>query len=276
MKKRRIAAVALLTAGLLAALLLLVHRHMAASKDPTWDRVQKSGVLRVGLDPSFPPFEADDGKGGIAGLDVDLARSLAESLGVSAKIEPIGFDSLLDALWTKRVDVVISAMPMDYTKSKDVTYSQPYFDAGQYLVIRRGETGIRSTGDLKGRSLAVEWGSEGDALARQIRTKMPEMRLVLKEDPKAALQAVVSGEADAALVDGVSARMFSGPICVLTPSVSPTPYVVVMPKHAPKLSKAVDQALEEMRRSGALQALVRKWMYPPGEDPEKGCPSLEK
>ncbi len=276
MKRRRTFLMALLVAAALAAVFLLVRRRIVASKDPTWDRVQKSGVLRVGLDPSFPPFESDDGRGGIAGLDVDLAHALARSMGVSAKIEPIGFDSLLDALWTKRVDVVISAMPMDYTKSKDVTYSRPYFDAGQYLVIRRGEKSIRSVKDLNGRPLAVEWGSEGDALARQLRTKMPGMRLVLKEGPNAALQAVVSGEADVALVDGVSARMFSGPICVLTPSVSPTSYVVVMPKRAPRLSDAVNRTLAEMEESGALQALVRKWMYPPGEDPEKGCPKLEK
>ncbi len=271
MKKKIIAFVMVLLA--LVGLFLL-HQRLTSASDPTWDRVQRSGILRVGLDPSFPPFEADDGKGTISGMDVDLARSLAERIGVSAKIEAIGFDSLLDALWAKRVDAVISAMPMDYTKSKDVTYSIPYFDAGQYLVLRRDHAHIHSLSDLDGHSLAVEWGSEGDALARQLKNRMPGIKLVLKEDPNSALKALASGEADAALVDGVSARMFDGKICILSPPISSTPYAVVMPAKAPKLSKAVDQALEEMKKSGELQSLVRKWIYPPGANPEEGCPTL--
>src|SRR5216684_1722139 len=44
--------------------------------DATWIRIQKEGVLRIGIDPSFPPFEADDGKGNLSGFDIALAKEL--------------------------------------------------------------------------------------------------------------------------------------------------------------------------------------------------------
>ena len=124
------AIVLLLVAG---ALVLLTR---AREDDGTLERVQATGELRVGLDASFPPFESLDANGNIVGYDADLARAIARALGAEPVFVNIGFDGLYDALQADRVDVVISGLPYDPRRTQDVIYSQPYFNAGQVLVVR--------------------------------------------------------------------------------------------------------------------------------------------
>jgi polar amino acid transport system substrate-binding protein len=119
---------------LVAGALVLLTR--AREDDGTLERVQATGELRVGLDASFPPFESLDADGNIIGYDADLARAIAGAVGAEPVFVNIGFDGLYDALQADRVDVVISGLPYDPRRTQDVIYSQPYFNAGQVLVVR--------------------------------------------------------------------------------------------------------------------------------------------
>src|SRR5210317_512895 len=65
----------------------------------SWERIKQSGVLRVGLDPTYPPFEVSDGDGAV-GLDIDLANALASELGLNSEFIYFGYDGLYDALAT--------------------------------------------------------------------------------------------------------------------------------------------------------------------------------
>ncbi len=270
--RKKLVVVATALAVFAVAAFMLWRGGGAGSKDEAWKRVHETGILRVGIDPEFPPFEGRSPDGKIAGFDVDLAREIASTMGVTATFRIISFDGLLDAVWTGKVDAVISAMPADALYTQDQSYSTPYFDAGTYLVVRKDEPGIRGVDDLAGKRVAVELGSAGDAIARQVRTKVSGMHLVLREDQKSALQALVSGEADAAIVDGVSARMFPGSICLVSPPLESVPYVIVLPKKSPKLLAEVNHALASLKESGRLQELYQKWIVPRGEDPERLCP----
>ena len=89
--------------GLMAAALLFV-RFGIGGRDPTWACIQETGVWRVGLDPSFPPFENLDTAGRSVGLDVDLADAIAAAWGVRVEIVSLGFDELLDAVHAHKVD----------------------------------------------------------------------------------------------------------------------------------------------------------------------------
>jgi ABC-type amino acid transport substrate-binding protein len=157
--------------------LLVICLPACTRPDDTWDRLRETGVLRVGMDASFPPFETIAPDGTLVGFDVDLARELARRLGpalseaegsVAEGIEVqfvanLPYDGLYDALAVGRVDVVISALVVNPARMADFAYSIPYFDAGQVLVVRAVGTRIEEPGpepvaemtDLGGRTLAV-------------------------------------------------------------------------------------------------------------------------
>ena len=108
--------------------------------DATWEQMQQRGTWRVGMDPSFPPFESLDESGTPIGYDVELAERLAQQWGLEAEIVAIGFDSLVDALQAGKIDSVVSALPLDPRLTKDIAYSEPYFEAGVRLAVAEGST----------------------------------------------------------------------------------------------------------------------------------------
>lgn len=263
-QKRRLGLAAALTLlALLAAVLL--WQSVQRGEDEVWERIQRNSVWRVGMDPSFPPFESLDDSGQLMGYDVDLARAIAARWGVEVSFQSIGFDGLLPALWADKVDGVISALPLDPRMTRDVAYSASYFEAGLLLVVAEGTTDIAGTEDLAGRRLAVEWGSEGDVQGRGLRRRLPDLTLLPFPQPQDALVAVMEGEADAALVDAVTLRQFRrehGSLRAVGAPVVSVPYVIAVPRQAPRLLAAVNEALSALRDDGTLARLEEKWLGP--------------
>ena len=119
----------------------------------------------MAVDPSFPPFDDVDDGGQLIGFDIDLAQELGRRLDVPVEFKAIAFDGLVDAVIADKADVIISAFPYDPRLTQDIRYSQPYFEGGLVLVTR-AESPVTGPEDLVGRTVAVEWGSLGDAWAR--------------------------------------------------------------------------------------------------------------
>lgn len=244
------------------AAILLLWQTVGLARDRTWEHIQTSGRWLVGMDPSFPPFEDLDEAGRPVGFDVDLARAIAAQWGVEAQIEGIGFDGLVDAVQAGRLDSAISALPYQPERTQDVAFSDPYFEAGLVLVTPAGSAAVASVDDLAGRRLAVEWGSEGDVQARLLRQRFPDLVLLPGDTPQAALLAVAEGQADAALVDRISALQFAAAnsgVQISSQVVVSDPYVIVLPRRAPVLQAQVSKALQALQADGTLDTLTARW-----------------
>jgi len=254
---------------LLAVLLALVlWRVLRPVEDKSLVRIFEAGVMRVGMDPSFPPFESVDGSTGqVQGYDVDLAWALARQMGdVRPEFAIIGFDGLYDALWARKVDLVISALPVDPLLTKDVAYSIPYFNAGLRLLTRRGAGRVESVDALAGRRLGVEWGSEGDLMGRDLRQKVEGLELVPFVSSEEALEALLQGQVDAVLIEGVAALQYagaSGEVELLDELLTDQPYAVAIHPKDRGLYGAVNQALDVLREDGTLARLEEKWFGVP-------------
>jgi polar amino acid transport system substrate-binding protein len=230
--------------------------------DGSLERVQATGELRVGLDASFPPFESLDADGQVIGYDADLGEAIAARLGARPVFVNIGFDGLYDALLARRVDILISGLPYDPRRTQDVHYSEPYFSAGQVLVLRADEAVITGSAALTGRIVAVEWGSLADMEARRWSQSTEGMRTLPQPTAREALQALAAGQADAAIVDAVSAHQFMGEqpgVVRIAETLTDEPFVVATRLQSPRLAAAVDEALEELRQSGLLDSLRSRW-----------------
>jgi ABC-type amino acid transport substrate-binding protein len=229
--------------------------------DDTWDRVRAAGVLRVGMDASFPPFETIAADGTLVGFDVDLARELGQRLGVEVQfVANLPYDGLYDALAVGRVDAVISALVVNPSRMADFAYSAPYFDAGQVLVVREWETGIEGLLDLGGRTLAVEFGTQGDLEARKWARRLSGLVVTPYPTAAGALAAVEAGEADAALVDHVSAKSGASGLIIVGAPVVEEPYAVAVHRESRYLLRAIDDALAEMEADGTMETLANEWL----------------
>ena len=254
---------AILALAAIALAAWLVLARLGRVQDETWTRIQREGLMRMGMDPSWPPFEyIDEPTGQIVGFDVDLARAIGQRLGVEVELVNAGFDSLYDALYVGRFDAIVSALPYDPLLLGDVAYSISYFNAGQVLVVRANETEINEEDDLSGQRLGVEWGSEGDAVGRRLQKRIERLSLHTYMAAQDVLRALKGGEVEAAIVDSVSAYQFiaaEGGVRVVGDPLTDELYVIAVRLDSPLLLKAINDALMEMREDGTLDRLREKW-----------------
>lgn len=219
------------------------------------------GELRVGIDPSYPPFAVDNA-GELSGLEVDLARALGDELGIAVRFVPLGYDGLYDALRVDSVDVLISALLIDPARRNDVLYTRPYFDAGLMLVSRAGSP----YGDMTlipGHALAYEFGSAADAEARRWLRRVHPFERQPYELGQYALDAVRLGDADAALVDAITTRLYlrSHPEWSAQAFyVTDTSYAMAVRSDRGAVWSVLNNALETLAYDGRLDALIARWL----------------
>jgi ABC-type amino acid transport substrate-binding protein len=177
-------------------------------KDRAWARLQSTGAINFAVDASYPPFEALDANGNFFGFDIDLAREIGRRLGVEARFENIAYDGLLGALVSDRDDAAVSALVEIPERRNEVAYTQPYFNGGLLVVTRLADAPIanlQSSNWAAGKRLAVEYGSNSDALVREWVKREAGLERLSYPAPSEAMLAVENGAADAAVVDAVSA-----------------------------------------------------------------------
>ncbi|HHV79025.1 MAG TPA: transporter substrate-binding domain-containing protein [Firmicutes bacterium] len=137
----------------------------------TIDRVKEKGELVVGTAPGYFPFEMIDKQGNIIGFDVDIAKKIADTLGVKLRIERYGFDGLIPALQTGKIDIVIAGMTITGKRALAASFSNPYYETGQTLLVsKKNNPNVKSWKDLdvKGKVIGVSLGTTGAMLAKQL------------------------------------------------------------------------------------------------------------
>lgn len=242
-------------------LLALLYGFLSAGDDSTLVEIQRRGTLRVGLDASFPPFETMSENNQIVGLDVDIAQAIATDLGVELELVNIGFDGLYDALLARRVDLLLSGLPYDPRWTQDVAYTTNYFNVGQMLVTRAGETTINVAEDLTGRTVAVEWGSQADMEGRRLGRELAGMTLLRQETAAQAIEAVLNRQVDAAIVDGVSGvSAFPRGLKIVT-YLTDEWYAAAVHIESRALLEAVNQSLARLEASGEMVHLQARWFH---------------
>jgi len=186
--------------------LLLVFVTMAAlplgcastTATPSANPTQKK-ILKIGMELAYPPFETKDNAGNPSGVSVDLAKALAESMGMEAEIQNIAWDGLIPSLQTGKVDVVISSMTITDKRKEQVDFSDPYAKA--YLALLVGKNSpVQAASDLNdaGRVIAVKQGSTGDSYAR---LSFPKAKINAFDSENACVTEVTQGKADAFIYD---------------------------------------------------------------------------
>lgn len=159
------------------------------------DEIIESGTLRVAVLPDFPPASVQNASGDFEGYEPDIARLLAEALGVELEFVSTDGASRLPLLEADRVDVNISSWTATDERARAVGYSIPYFAAGA-SVLYSNDNPIESYDDLAGLSVSVARGSTNDTIMTE---DFPDTEIVRFESIADAVQALRSGQVDAAV-----------------------------------------------------------------------------
>ena len=132
---------------------------------------QDDEVVRIGSDIPYKPFEYRTQDGTLTGFDVELAEAIfAEQMGREHEFVQTGFDTIIPSLNNGNFRIVMSAMTINDQRDQKVDFSNPYFVAYQTVAVLQGSD-IQSVDDLKGKTVAVQKGTTGEAAAEQLKER---------------------------------------------------------------------------------------------------------
>ena len=185
----------------LASLLLSACALSGLAQAGMVDDVVQRGTLRVGMDPTYMPFEMTNKRGEIIGFEVDLLKAMAKAMGVKLELVSTGYDGIIPALLTDKFDMIGSGMTLTQERNLRVNFSEPFIVVGQTLLIRQELQGkIKSYKDLNDAQYRItsKVGTTGEMVAKKLIGKAQYHGY---DNEQEALMDVVNGKADAFIYD---------------------------------------------------------------------------
>lgn len=174
--------------------------------------IKKQGYITMGTSAEYPPYEwhdIDGSKDEIIGVDIEIAKAIADDLGVELKIKDMQFDGLLAALNANEMDFVIAGMAATDERREAVDFSDPYTSQEQLLVVRAEDADkYKTMDDLKDIVLGVQLGSTQESFAKENFEKngvtvngLPDNNNIIME--------LKNGTFDAVFLSGIPANKFA-------------------------------------------------------------------
>ncbi|MEW5874566.1 MAG: basic amino acid ABC transporter substrate-binding protein [Candidatus Zixiibacteriota bacterium] len=222
-------------------------------------RIEKSGVLRIGTDATYPPFETvDTDNGQIVGFDIDLVTEICRELQCAPEFIVTPFDGIVTGLTTGKYDMIASAFTITPDRAQEVSFADPYYDAGQALAVPLYDESITSVEDLAGKSIGVQLGTTGERQARTI----DGAKVVSFENISAAFIDMENGRVDAVINDLPTTEMLireRQSAKIVGPTLTSEKYGFAVRTHDRELLEAVNAALRAIRRDGRYDTIHDRW-----------------
>ena len=216
-------------------------------------------VLRVGTDPTFPPFEYTEG-GKRVGFDVELIEAVAKVLNRKVEWTDIDFKGLIPGLLAKRFDVAASAIYITDERKKVVDFTEPYYPGGLVIMTAKADKRIQGPDDLNGKKVAVQVGTKS---VNFLKETYPGVERIEVEKNQEMFQLVEIGRADAAVTGKPAAKLYArsrGTLQVIDKQLTVEEYGYAIRKDQPELVKAFNEALRKVKADGTYQQLVNKYL----------------
>ena len=127
-------------------------------------------TLRIGSETVYPPFEfLDSNSGKYVGFDMDLIDEVAKRAGFEPQILSMGLDGLIPALMSGSIDVAVSALTITPERAAKVDFTEPYYESGLSIMVRKDDLSIKGVKDLENKVLCAEIGSSVSVFMSKIK-----------------------------------------------------------------------------------------------------------
>ena len=237
--------------------------NAAAEEDNSLQKVKDAGKLVLGLDDTFAPMGFRDENGEVVGFDIDLAREVANRLGVELEIKPIEWSSSILSLNKGDVDVLWNGVTINEARKQQINFSKPYLNNRLVIVKAIDDNTINSKDDLRGKVLGVQVGSNDEALTADPSSKNAKEIRRYDVNVNAFLD-LQAKRIDAVIIDEVAAQYYisekKAPFVVVdnTPLTEEL-YGIGFRKSDAQLLAEVDKILDDMRADGKAAEISQKW-----------------
>ena len=218
-------------------------------------------VIVFGTNAEFPPFEfvATNGViGEFDGIDMAIAKQIADELGKTAKVENMEFDSLLLALQNGQVDAVIAGMTIDPERAEEVNFSVPYYTAKQVMIVKE-DSDIAVASDMADKKIVVIQGYTGQTCVENLGYEFQ----AFKKGSEAIME-LVNGKCDVVVIDSATAEKYVGDneglkIVEDAEAFESEEYGIAVKKGNDELLEQINTVLEKMISEGTINELSAQY-----------------
>ena len=216
------------------------------------------GVLTVGTNAAFPPYEYYEGDQ-IVGIDAEITAAIAEKLNLELKIEDMEFGSLLATMNSGKIDACAAGMTVTEERLKTVNFTETYAQGVQVVIVKE-DSPIASIDDLKGKKIGVQIATTGDIYASD---DFGEENVDKYDKGADAVMALQNDKVDAVIIDNEPAKNFvanNEGLKILDTEYAVEDYAIAVSKDNEDLLEAINTALAELKEEGRLQEIIDKYI----------------
>lgn len=232
------------------------------SSGDSLDTIKEKGKLVVGLSADYAPYEFHkviNGKDEIVGFDVEIAKYIAESLGVELELKDMEFGSLVGALPAKKIDMIVSGMTPTEERKQSVDFSDIYYKATHGVLVKAENADAFSTLEaFKGKKLGAQMGSIQADLAKDM---TDEENIKQLGTVSTLISELKTNKIDGLVVELPVAETIikSNPDLVIAKETivdEEGGSAIAVRKNSPKLLEEVNKALKELQDNGKLEQFI--------------------
>ena len=247
---------------LISSAMVYINPTAHAEQDQTWEKIKERGELRVGLSADYAPMEFEhtvNGKTEYAGVDIDLAKKIAKDNNLKLKIVNMSFDSLLGALKTGKIDIIISGMTSTPERKKQVDFSDSYMMTKNIMLVKKDKVNeYKDIKDFNNKKVGAQKGTEQEKIAQ---TEIENASITSLSRLPDVILALKSGKVEGAVVEKpvAEANLKQNPklgISNVKFNEEEKDTVIAVPKDSPKLLSQINKTIKEVKDKG----LIDKYM----------------
>lgn len=235
----------------------------ASSEAKAEVKTVSAGKLTMATNATFPPYEYHEGDK-IVGIDAEIAKAVADKLGLELVIEDVEFDSIIAGVQAGKYDIGCAGMTVTEDRLKSVNFSTSYATGIQSIIVKEGSP-IKTIDDLlKGNyKVGVQSGTTGDIYMSDSERGVGENRIDRFKSGNDAVIALKAGKVDAVCIDNEPAKAYvaanSGLVILETPYTEEK-YAIAISKDNEALLAAINKALDELTKDGTIARIIEKYI----------------
>ncbi len=230
--------------------------------------IKNKGKLIVGTSADYPPFEFHkmiNGKDEIVGFDIEIAKYIADQLGVELEIKDMDFDKLLGGLSTGMLDIVIAGMNATPERQEEANFTDVYYKSNHSVLIHKEDADkITTMEDLKGKSIGVQIGTVQENMAKTSIENADVLSLTTNPE---IIMNLKTRKIDCAIMEDLVAKSFAkeNDDLMVVESISIDPggegVAIALKKGNDELTEKLNEILADAKSKGLLD----KWFVEANE-----------
>lgn len=204
----------------------------------------------------FAPYEYYS-NGEIVGVDVDIAKEIAASMGKKLIIKDIAFDSIINEVKTGKADFGAAGISYNEERAKNVDFTINYSTSKQVVIVKN-DSGITNIGDINNKKIAVQLGSIADTY---VSSTYKDASVVRQKKYLAAIEDLNTGKVDCVVMDLLPAEQIlktNSGLKILDGALVEDSYGMIVKKGNKELLNNINKVLEKLKNEGKIDEYIIK------------------